>query len=44
VPRRRGVSVAKILDEAAGGGIHPVEVAVALKLELSLEGIASRPH
>ena len=36
--------VARILDEAAGGGIQPVEVAVAVKLVLSLEGIASRPH
>jgi hypothetical protein len=35
--------VAKTLDEAAGGGIQPVEVAVALKLALSMEGITSRP-
>jgi hypothetical protein len=35
--------VAETLDEAAGGGIQPVEVAVALKLVLSLEGIACRP-
>jgi hypothetical protein len=36
--------VAKTLDEAAGGGIEPVEVAVALKLVLSLEGITSLAH
>ena len=36
--------VAKTLDEAAGGEIEPLEVAVALKLVLSLEGIASRLH
>jgi hypothetical protein len=36
--------VAMTLDEAAGGGIQPVEVAVALKLVLSLEGIAFQPH
>jgi hypothetical protein len=36
--------VAKTLDEAAGGGIQPIEVAVALKLVLSMEGITSRPH
>jgi hypothetical protein len=34
--------VAKTLDEAAGGGILPAEVAVALKLVLSLEGIVSQ--
>ena len=36
--------VAKTLDEAASGGIQPVDVAVALKLVLSLEGITSQPH
>ena len=36
--------VAKTLDEATGGGIQPVEVAVALKLVLSMEGITSRPR
>jgi hypothetical protein len=36
--------VAKTLDEAAGGGIQPVEVTVALKLVLSLEGISARPR
>jgi hypothetical protein len=36
--------VAKTLDEAGGGGIEPVEVAVALKLVLSLEGIDSLTH
>ena len=36
--------VAKTLDEAASGEIEPVEVAVALKLVLSLEGISSWPH
>jgi hypothetical protein len=36
--------VAKTLDVAASGGIQPVEVAVALKLVLSMEGITSRPH
>ena len=36
--------VAKTLDEAAGGGIQPREIAVALKLVLSLEGIITRPH
>jgi hypothetical protein len=36
--------VAKTLDDAAGGGIAPVEVAVALKLVLSLEGIVCRPN
>jgi hypothetical protein len=36
--------VGKTLDEAAGGGIQPREVAVALKLVLSMEGITSRPH
>lgn len=36
--------VTKTLDEAAGGGIQPVEVVVALKLVLSMEGIASRQH
>lgn len=30
-------------NEAAGGGIHPAEVAVALKLVLSMEAITSRP-
>ena len=36
--------VAKTLDEAAGGEIQPVEVTVALKLVLSLEGIGSLTH
>ena len=36
--------VAKTLDEAAGGEIEPVEVTVALKLVLSMEGISLRPH
>jgi hypothetical protein len=36
--------VAKTLDEAAGGEIQPVEIAIALRLVLSMEGIASRPH
>jgi hypothetical protein len=36
--------VAKTLDEAASGEIQPVEVTVALKLVLSMEGITSRPN
>ena len=36
--------VAKTLDDAAGGGIQPREVAVVLKLVLSLEGIVCRPN
>ena len=36
--------VAKTLDEAAGGEIEPLEVTVALKLVLSLEGITARPR
>jgi hypothetical protein len=36
--------VSKTLDDAASGGIHPREVAVALKLVLSLEGIVCRPN
>jgi hypothetical protein len=36
--------VATTLDEAAGGEIQPVEVTVALKLVLSMEGITSQPN
>jgi hypothetical protein len=36
--------VAKTLDDAAGGGIQPVEVPVALKPVLSMEGITARPR
>jgi hypothetical protein len=36
--------VAKTLDDAAGGRINPIEVAVALKVVLSLEHITTRPN
>jgi hypothetical protein len=36
--------VANTLDEAAGGGIEPVEVTVSLKLVLSMEGIPCAPQ
>ena len=36
--------VAETLDAAAAGEFEPVEVTVALKLVLSLEGITSRPQ
>jgi hypothetical protein len=36
--------VVKTLDEAAVCEIEPVEVAVALKLVLSMERITTRPH
>ena len=32
------------LRHSMGGGIKPVEVAVALKLVLSMEGITFLPH
>jgi hypothetical protein len=32
------------LRRSMGGGIKPVEVAVALKLVLSMEGITFLPH
>jgi hypothetical protein len=36
--------VAKTLDEAAGGEIEPVEIAVVLKPLLSMESITTRPQ
>ena len=36
--------VAKTLNEAARHGVEPVDVTVALRLVLSLEGITCRPR
>jgi hypothetical protein len=44
---RRGLNtwrhVAKTLDEAAQGAIDPVDVSIALRLTLMLEGVECRP-